>query len=197
MHADAQARQIEDEHEPAVRTRLIGTLFPFQDEPEDESGEHGTIGIHLALYGREPKGVTPGVGQGGSHTARHDDEQLPAWNLGGSVIDNQPSHQMRDAPEQEKDAECRQNSRHDVHHVRHLRRVRGKMTEEVSGEHEEGCARRMSHLQTRCRRGKLRAVPEGCRGLNGQTVGDGCHSKDHPSYDVVNDTITLHSLYEL
>ena len=63
VHADAQARHIGDEDEPAIAVRLVGMVFPFQNEPEHNRGERRRIGIHLAFDSREPKGVAEGVDQ--------------------------------------------------------------------------------------------------------------------------------------
>ena len=52
----------------------------------------------------------------------------------------------------------------------------------------------MSHLKTRRRGGELRTVPEGCRRLHREDVGDGGHEKYRPAYEVVDQTETLHCL---
>ena len=195
MDANAQSCKVEDEHEPTVGARFVGLLFPFEDEPEDEGGEHGAIGIHFAFDGGEPEGVAPCVGQCRCHTACHDDEGVAGGDFRGVVVDDEAAYQVCDAPEEEEDAECGEDGRHDVDHQRYLRVVGGKMAEEVAGKHEERCAGGMSHLKTRRRGGELRTVPEGCRRLHREDVGDGGHEEYHPAYEVVNQTETLHFLF--
>ena len=68
------------------------------------------------------------------------------------------------------------------------------MAEEVAGKHEKGCAGGMSHLKACRRGGELRTVPEGCRRLHREDVGDGGHEKYRPAYEVVDQTETLHCL---
>jgi hypothetical protein len=43
--------------------RLVGIVFPLEDQPEDKRGEHGGEGIDFTLHSREPKGVGEGVYQ--------------------------------------------------------------------------------------------------------------------------------------
>ena len=62
VDADGQTRQIGDEHQPAVAVRLVGTVFPFQDEPEHHGREQRRVGIHFALDGAEPERVGERVG---------------------------------------------------------------------------------------------------------------------------------------
>ena len=57
MDTDRQACHVCNEHKPAVGVRLVGMVFPFQNEPEDDGGEGRGIGIHLALDSREPECV--------------------------------------------------------------------------------------------------------------------------------------------
>ena len=51
MDTDGETGEVEDEHEPTVGMGLVGMVFPFEDEPEDQGGEHGGIGINLAFNG--------------------------------------------------------------------------------------------------------------------------------------------------
>ena len=64
--------------------------------------------------------------------------------------------------------------------------------EEVAKEHEEGCARRVTHLQLGCCGDELRAVPEACRGFDGGTVGEGCNGKHNPSHHIIYYIVSFH-----
>lgn len=39
VHTDGQTCHVEDEHKPTVRVRLVGVVFPLEDEPEHDSRE--------------------------------------------------------------------------------------------------------------------------------------------------------------
>jgi len=51
VDSDGETGEIEDEHKPTVGVGLVGMVFPFEDEPKDQGGEHGGIGIDLAFNG--------------------------------------------------------------------------------------------------------------------------------------------------
>ena len=93
---------------------------------------------------------------------------------------------MRDGPEEEHDTRGAEQGTHGVDHPRHLRRVAGKMGEEVGGEHEERCARRVTDLQFVTCCNKLRTVPEtGCR-LDSAAIYKGRNKEGEPSEYIVN-----------
>ena len=102
VDTDGKSRHIHDKHEPAVAVRLVGVVFPLQDEPEHQSREGRGVGIDLTLDGREPEGVAKGVDEGAHQSGGLDGYHLGARQL-VPVADQQPSRQMRDAPEKEED----------------------------------------------------------------------------------------------
>ena len=164
VHADGQTGEVEDKHQIAVGVGLVGMLFPLEDEPEYQRGKHRRIGIHLTLDGREPERVAPRIGQGARHAGGDDRHHLPqALHLAAGT--HQLARQVRYAPEEEQDAEGREQRRHDVDTVGHVGRVVSKLCEEVGRQHEEGCAGRVSHFQFVARGDKLGAVPEARGGL--------------------------------
>ena len=191
VHADGQAGEVEDKHQIAVGVGLVGMLFPLEDEPEYQRGKHRRIGIHLTLDGREPERVAPRIGQGACHAGGDDRHHLPqALHLAAGT--HQLARQVRDAPEEEQDAEGREQRRHDVDTVGHVGRVVSKLCEEVGRQHEEGCAGRVSHFQFVARGDKLGAVPEARGGLHRKAVGDGRHQEDEPARNVVDQFVLFH-----
>ncbi len=51
VHADGQAHQEGDEHDPAVGIPFVGLVVPPGDGPEHQGGEQGGHGIDLTFYG--------------------------------------------------------------------------------------------------------------------------------------------------
>ena len=185
MNANGKPGEIEDEHQPAIGVRLIGVVFPFENKPEDQSGEHGGVGIDLTFHGREPECVAPSVGERTGQTATHDDNQL---GEGGddAVFANEFPRQVCDAPEEEENAKGGKQCRHDVHAERHLGRVVCELSEEVAGQHEERCAGRVTHFKFIGCGDELRTVPKTCGRFHRQAVGHGCHGKREPAQQVVD-----------
>ena len=71
MDTYGESRDIGYQDNPSV----VGSLFPFQDEPEHQSCQETGEGIDLSLYSREPKGIAKGVSQGAYHaTALNGDD---------------------------------------------------------------------------------------------------------------------------
>ena len=67
---------------------------------------------------------------------------------------------MRDAPEQEQNAECREQGAHHIDPVGDLLGARGKERKELAREHKEGCSGRMTHFKPIGRSDELRTIPE-------------------------------------
>ena len=61
VNTNRQARHVDYKNKPTVAMRLIGMIFPFQDEPEYNSCKGRRVGIDLALDSREPEGIAEGV----------------------------------------------------------------------------------------------------------------------------------------
>ena len=173
--------------------RLIGHLFPFENQPENHSRKQRGIGIHLALYRTEPEGVTKCIGQGAYHTTTHDRDQLPQRDFRTFVHDDLPSH-VCDAPEEEQDRQSTEQGRHTIDHDRHLRRIRGELRKEVRCQHKERCSRRVSYLQLVGRRNELTAIPETCGRLHCHQINCRSDRKDNPPQHVVDQFIISHTL---
>ena len=128
VNADAQASQVGDEDEPAVASRLVCMVFPLEHQPEDDSREEATVGIHLAFYCAEPEGVAEGIDQRTCQCTCLDRDEL-SQVLHFSVLANQLACQMADAPEEEHDTCGAEERTHHVDHQRNLRRVAYKLRE--------------------------------------------------------------------
>ncbi len=61
VYADGQSHYIGNKHKPFIGMRLIGIVFPFEDEPENNSSEHGGKGVDFSFYGREPECIGKGI----------------------------------------------------------------------------------------------------------------------------------------
>ena len=159
VHTDGQTGEVENQHNPAIGVRRVGIVFPFQNEPEHQSREHRRIGVDFALDCGEPEGVAPRVGQSTGHTAGQNGQRL-AEGFDHAVGAKQLTRQMRDAPEQEQDAECREQGAHYIDPVGHLLGTRGKERKELAREHKEGCSGRVTHFKPIGRSDELRTIPE-------------------------------------
>ena len=128
--------------------------------------------------------IAEGVSQSAYHTcAQHGDNFSQAGLV--FVLENNLAGQMGDGPEKEKNSQGAENGRHGVDAHGYHFGARGKMCKHASGEHEEGCAWRVSDIEFEGGCNKLTAVPEtGCR-FDGHQIGDGCNSKGYPSKNVV------------
>ena len=171
----------------------IGAVLPLQDEPEYQGRAERRERIDLALDGREPERVAPGVDQGAAEARAEDDNHLAHRHLGGIVVNNQLLDQMSDGPEQQQYCGGRQQARHSVDHQGHLGDVaKGEVDGEARSEHEDGVARRMAYFELVALCYKLGAVPEaGCR-FERQHV---CHRSDdkaEPAETVVNQIVSFH-----
>ena len=171
--------------------RLVGIVLPLQHQPEHQSGEEAGVGIDLAFDGREPERVRERIGQRARHGSGFDGDELSP-RLHPAVLAYQFAGQMRDAPEEEHDAQGAEQRTHDVHHQRHLGRVVGQLGEQVAGEHEEGCSWRVTHLQLIGGGDKFRTVPERGCGLNGAAIDEGSDGKCEPTEQVVHKAKMFH-----
>ena len=63
MHPDAEPHQIGDEHQPAIRTLVLATFVPLEDQPEDHRRKERAEGIDLGFDRAEPEGVGEGIDQ--------------------------------------------------------------------------------------------------------------------------------------
>ena len=193
VDADAEARQVGNQDEPAVGVWLVGHVFPLQDEPEHDGGEQRRERIYLALDGREPERVAERVGQRTHYAATHDGGHLSAGDV-VFVLHYQLAHQVRDAPEQEQDAGAAHQRAHVVHHPCHFRGAGGEEREEVGHEHEERCSGRVSHFQFITGGDEFRAVPETGGRLDGQAVDRGRDEESNPTCQVVDELVLFHSV---
>ena len=71
----------------------------------------------------------------------------------------QPSDKMRDCEKQEEYTARTQKSRQSIHHKSNLRRVFGKLREDICRQHKNRRARRMPNFQLISARNKFRTVP--------------------------------------
>ena len=98
---------------------LVGMVFPFQDEPEHDSGEGRRVGINLALNGREPKRIAEGIDKC-AHQARSLNSNELGSGKAAPVFNNQFAGEVCDAPEQEQDGSGTEQGAHCVYHTCHL-----------------------------------------------------------------------------
>ena len=193
MHADAETREVGDEDEPAVAARLVGMVFPLEHQPEDDGSEQAAVGIDLSLYCAEPEGVAEGIDQcAGQCTGLHRDELCQG--LHPAVLAHELACQVTDAPEEEHDAGCTEEGAHHVDHEGDLCRVIDQLREEVGGEHEEGCPRRMPYFQLVSCGYELGAVPKARRGLHRAAIDVGCNGEGEPPHQVVDKSEMSHPL---
>ena len=192
VHADGESRKAGYEHQPAVAVRLVCTVLPLEYQPEHDSCEQGRVGVDLSLDRTEPERVAEGVCERTDESGTHDGHQLSGGHLLHTRTD-ELARQVGDAPEQEHDAARTEQCRHDVDHVRHFRRVTGKLGEEVGGKHEERCTGRVTHFEFITGGDELRAVPETGSRLDGHAV-DYCRNEEgEPTHQVVDTTVLSHS----
>ena len=191
MDTNGQSHQIGDEHQPTVRMGFVGIVLPFQDEPEYQCCEEAGEGIHFTLHSREPERVAPCVDERTGYATANHSEQLPHRRL-LVILHQEFLSQMRHAPEQEQDTSGTEQGTHDIDHLCHLRRIAGKERKEIAHQHEERCARGVSHFQFVSGGDELRAVPETCRGFNCGAVGECRNGEHHPTDHVVDDIVLFH-----
>ncbi len=146
VDTNGEARHVENKNKPAVGMRLVGVVFPLQDEPEHHSGEGRGVGIDLALDGREPEGVAEGIDERTHHARR-----LNGNGLGGGqlvpTVNEQAAHQVGNRPEEEQNGTCREQGAHHVDHISHLTGVADQLREQVGRKHEEGGTGRVAYFE--------------------------------------------------
>ena len=146
VDADGEAGEIEYQYQPTVGMRLVGMVFPFQDKPKHQGGEHGRVAINFALNGRKPERVAPCIGQGTSQAGSHDEHRLPSVGH-DAVFAHQFAGQMRDGPKEKQNTEGRQKGRHHIDAHGNVLRIAGEKCEEVACQHKERRAGRVAHFQ--------------------------------------------------
>ena len=108
------------------------------------------------------------------------------------AVNEQAARQVGDAPEEEQNTRGRQQGAHGVHPIGHLRRVAGKLREEIGREHEEGCTGRVTDFHLIACGDKLRTVPErGCR-FDGRAIDKGGNEEREPPHDIVYESELFH-----
>ena len=194
MHTDAEPGQIGDQDDPAVAMRLVGYVFPFQYQPENDGRKHGRVGVYFAFYGRKPECIAECIGQCTYQSRSHDGDQLSAGDV-RFVCDDEFTNQVRDAPEKEQDAGTAHQRTHVVHHFGYQCRIADELCEKVGGEHKEGCSGGMAYFQFIGGGDEFRAVPETGCGLYRHAI-DGCGDQESdPTHEVVYGFVLFHSDY--
>ena len=162
--------------------RLVGDIFPLEYRPEYQCREQRRLCVHLALYGREPKGVGECVSHGADECRCHDYGRL--YGSGGIVSVGrayEAASQMGYSPEQERYCERAGYGGSGVDEHRHMSRVRRKYREDTVYHHEKRSSGGMSYLHLiRCG-DELGTVPETCRWLQRKHIGKQRKGEDHPT----------------
>ena len=186
-----QACHIGYQHQPTVRMRLIGIVFPLQYKPKDNCSECWWIGIYLTFDCREPESITESIDQCTYKTGSFDGNHLrKRWRL--TVTYHQSAGKMRNGPEQKHDTRCGKQCVHGVDHTCNLWRITGKMWEKIGCKHEEWRPRRVSYLQFIACSDEFRTVPKaGCR-LNRGTINECCNQESYPPEDVIHQSKLFH-----
>ena len=185
VHADREAHQVGDQHDPARGVGLVGLLLPFEHEPHDQCREHRREGVDLALDGREPEGVGEGVGQGADGSGS---EHGPRPGVGQlrTAAGHQTPRQGRDGPEEEEDAEGAGQRVHGIDgHADQVRVAESEERGQACQHHEQRGPGRVPHFEFVGGGDEFRAVPEARNRFHRHQV-DGCgNGEDRPADDVV------------
>ena len=172
------------EYQPPQGVRVLALLLPFQYRPEHQRGEETAHGIHLALYGREPEGVTERVGQRTYHTGCKHSPCAPVFERRVLGVGQQVLSEQRNAPEEEEDGKSAAYSRHHVDRMGCCLGTR-KHREETSKQLERRCSRGMPHLQFEGRGDIFTTVPPRRRSLRRHDVHSTGYGTNDPTYNVV------------
>ena len=185
MHADREAHQVGDQHDPARRMRPVGILLPLEHEPHDERREHRRKGVDLALDGREPEGVGEGVGQRPDGSGAQHGPDLRPGQL-AAVARRQTPCEVGDRPEEEEDAEGAGERVHGVHRGTHVVGIaERKERRQTRQHHEERRSGRVSHFELIGGGDEFRAVPEARNRLHSHQIDRRRHGENGPTDDVV------------
>ena len=109
-HADS----IGNGYQIAVGMRIVATILPFQDKPENQSRTERRERINLALYSREPESVAPCVGKRACYTAAKNYGKLLPREFISIVLHQQPADKMRYSPEQQQNSSRTKQRRHHI-----------------------------------------------------------------------------------
>ena len=171
VHADAQAHQEGDEHDPAQGVRLVGAVVPHCHQPEYDGREQRGHRVDLGLDGREPEGVGEGVDQGAHEAGAEDGDGLrqAIAAVGGRA--HQALGQPDDGQVQEKD---RRGGAQRAERVDEDRRVHvvAEQGEEPGEKLEDRVSRRVADFEFIGRCDELAAIPERSGRLDGQQIGN-------------------------
>ena len=177
MDCDRNTYDICYQNEIAVAEGLVGTVFPFQHEPEHQCRAERRECIYLALDSREPESVAPGISQGATETRTHDHGKLPGSDAIGVVAHKQTAGKMCHRPEKEQNGACAEQCRHRVDgQCRGIHAAAEKRNEETSRKHEDRVARRVTDFELGALRYELGTIPETCGRFDRQEI---CHGSHH------------------
>ena len=170
VHPDAEAHQIGDQHQPAVRALVLAALLPLEDQPEDHRGEERAEGIHLRFDSAEPEGVRERVHQATHQTRAEDSDSLPHRHHLTSRLKallaemrtrrQHTAHHVSDGPEEEEDREATQHGTRSIGHQCRTLRATAQMRDHIIDQHVEGRARRVPDLELVVTSDELRTVPQ-------------------------------------
>ena len=171
--------------------RLVGHVFPFQNQPENDCGEQGGESVYFTFYSGEPECVAECIYQCTDQPAAHNGDKLPFGNV-VLVGDDKLANQMSNTPEKEQDTGTAHQGAHVVHHFRNCRYVRSELCKKIRHQHEERCAGRVSDFQFIAGGYKLRAIPETCGRFYRHAV-DCCRNDEcKPTHEVVYGSVLFH-----
>ena len=171
--------------------RLVGYVFPFQNQPENDCGKQGRESIYFTFYGREPECVAERIDQCADQSAAHDGDKLSLGDI-VFVSDNQFANQVGDAPKEEQDAGAAHQGTHIIHHFRNSGYVGSKLGKQIRHQHEERCAGRVTDFQFVAGGYKLRAIPETCGRLYCETIDCRRNDECKPTHEVVYGSVLFH-----
>ena len=172
VHADAQAHQEGDQHDPAQGVRLVGAVVPDRHQPEHHGGEERRHRVDLTLDGREPEGVGEGINQAAHEAGAEDGDGLPRAVATVSGRAHQALGQPDNGQIQEENRRRGTQRAHRVHENSRVHVV-PEQGENAGEQLEHGVSRRMPHLEFIGRRYELAAVPERGGRFYGQQIRDG------------------------
>ncbi len=193
MDGYGDAYHVGYQYQVFVAVGHVGAVLPFEDEPEHQGGTERREGVDLALYGREPEGVAPRKHHGAAETGGEYHHHFQRAHRRGVVTHREALHQMGYGPEEQQDGAGAQQSRHGVDHQGHFCGVAEcEVGEEAGGEHEDRVARRVADFEFKSLENEFRAVPEACRGFEGEHIANCRNQEAKPAQRVVDKVIPFH-----